>query len=254
MSPQPGALLCRRAGERAGRSGRDDHLDGVFDPLARVQERGGQVGKRKGMRVNPCRVEPLFRHQRHRAPCGAAAFAANAVDIDIVLHEMSEIRRHRLVRECREADFSAAIGHMNGLIDGGFGAGALDHIIGADPAGELLDHVDRVLVGDVDDAVRAQLLANGKAAVARSRQDHGARAKRLGDSHREQPDWAGPITTTLSPATSPPSSVRPYIEVRAVTTRVASASLMVSGTRTSVLIWLTAYSAKPPSVVKPLAR
>ena len=106
------------------------------------------------MRVNPCRIEPLFRHQRHRASRGAATFAANAVDIDVVFHEMSEIRRHRVVRKCGEADFPAAIGHMNGLVDRGFGAGALDHIIGADPAGELLDDVDRVLVGDIDDAVR----------------------------------------------------------------------------------------------------
>ena len=50
------------------------------------------------------------------------------------------------------------------------------------------------------------------------------------------PMGPGPITTTLSPATSPPSSVRPYIAVPAVTTSVASASLMVSGTRASVLM------------------
>src|SRR5258705_13897175 len=37
-----------------------------------------------------------------------------------------------------------------------------------------------------------------------------------------------------SPATSPPSSVSPYIAVPAVTTSVASASDMLSGTATSV--------------------
>ena len=76
----------------------------------------------------------------------------------------------------------------------------------------------------------------------------------LATATASSPIGPGPMTTTLSPATSPPSSVRPYIDVPAVTTSVASASLMVSGTRASVLMWLTAYSANPPSVVKPLAR
>ncbi len=64
----------------------------------------------------------------------------------------------------------------------------------------------------------------------------------------------GPITTTLSPAISPPSSVSPYMAVPAVTTSVASSSDMLSAMRISVLMLLTAYSQKPPSVVKPLAR
>ena len=54
----------------------------------------------------------------------------------------------------------------------------------------------------------------------------------------------GPITTTLSPATSPPSSVRPYMAVPAVTTSVASSSDMVSAILISVLMLLTAYSAE----------
>ena len=68
------------------------------------------------------------------------------------------------------------------------------------------------------------------------------------------PIGPGPITTTLSPAISPPSSVSPYIEVPAVTTSVASSSDMLSAILISVLMLLIAYSAKPPSVVKPLAR
>ena len=45
-----------------------------------------------------------------------------------------------------------------------------------------------------------------------------------------------------------------YIAVPAVTTSVASSSDISSGIATSVLMWLTWYSQKPPSVVKPLAR
>ena len=44
------------------------------------------------------------------------------------------------------------------------------------------------------------------------------------------------------------------IDVPAVTTNVASSSLIVSGTAITGLMLLTAYSANPPSVVKPLAR
>ena len=49
----------------------------------------------------------------------------------------------------------------------------------------------------------------------------------------------GPVTTTLSPATRPPSSVSPYIAVPAVTTNVASSSDMESGMATNVLTLLT---------------
>ena len=44
------------------------------------------------------------------------------------------------------------------------------------------------------------------------------------------------------------------MDVPAVTTSVASSSLMESSTAISVLTLLTWYSQKPPSVVKPLAR
>ena len=63
----------------------------------------------------------------------------------------------------------------------------------------------------------------------------------------------GPITTKFSPAINPPNSVRPYIVVPAVTTKVASSSVILSGTFISVFILFTAYCLKPPSVVKPFA-
>ena len=51
-----------------------------------------------------------------------------------------------------------------------------------------------------------------------------------------KPIGPGPITTRLSPATKPPNSVKPYIVVPAVTTSVASSSVISSGTLISVLI------------------
>ena len=53
------------------------------------------------------------------------------------------------------------------------------------------DDIDGVFFGDIDDAVRAQFLADRQALVARSRQDHGACAERLCNGYREQPDRAG---------------------------------------------------------------
>ena len=68
-----------------------------------------------------------------------------------------------------------------------------------------------------------------------------------------RPIGPGPITTILSPAIRPPNSVNPYIVVPAVTTKVASSSVILSGTLIKVLILLIAYCLKPPSVVKPFA-
>ncbi len=62
------------------------------------------------------------------------------------------------------------------------------------------------------------------------------------------------MTATLSPAIRPPSSVSAYMPVPAVTTRVPSSSDISSAIDTKVLMLLTWYSQKPPSVVKPLAR
>ena len=80
------------------------------------------------------RDQLLNRVSRTTLVTGAAALAANPVDVNVVFHQMREIGRHRVVRKSRQADLSAAVGHVNGLIDGGFGAGALHHIIRADAA------------------------------------------------------------------------------------------------------------------------
>jgi hypothetical protein len=162
-------LVCCSVGKHVRSSGRDNHLDGVFDAISCVAECGGQIGKRKRMGMDFRRVEPFFRHECHRAARGAATFAANAIDIDIVLDEVRDIGRHRLVRERGEADLAAAIGHVNGLIDRGLGACAFDDIIRADPAGELPYDTDRILLSDVDDAVGTELPADREATVARSR-------------------------------------------------------------------------------------
>jgi hypothetical protein len=130
-------------------------------------------------------VEALFRHQRHGAAGGAAAFAPNPVGVDVVLHETRDIHRDWIVRKRGEADLPSAIGHVNGLIDRCFGSGALDHVVGAGTASELLDHLNGILVVDIDDAIGAELPADRQSAVACSGQNDRAGAERLGNGHRE---------------------------------------------------------------------
>ena len=140
--------------------------------------------------MDPRRVEPFFGHKLHGAVRRTAAFAANAKNVNIIPHKVCNIRHHRFMRERRETNSPATAGHVNGLIDGGFGARAFDHVIGSDPAGKLSDEVDRIAVGDIDDVISAQLLTDGKAPLARSRQDDRTRAERLGNSNPEQTDWS----------------------------------------------------------------
>jgi len=105
--------------------------------------------------------------------------------------------------------------------------------------------------------IGAELAADRQPVVARASEYNGLRAQRLCNRDPKKvsitgcapsafatatprsPIGPGPVTTTLSPATSPPSSVSPYMAVPAVTTSVASSSDMVSGMATSVLMLLT---------------
>ena len=48
-------------GDRACLPRGNDHLDGVLDPVARVSERGGQIGERESMGMNLGGLEALFR-------------------------------------------------------------------------------------------------------------------------------------------------------------------------------------------------
>src|SRR5438874_12629083 len=102
--------------------------------------------------------------------------------------------------------------------------------------------------------IGAEPLAHFEPAVARAGEDHWLRPQGFSDSDPHQPDRARTDHDDALSGNHAAHHVSPYIAVPAVTTSVASASLMSSGTCASVLMLLTAYSAKPPSVLKPLAR
>src|SRR5205814_4967652 len=131
-------------------------------------------------------------------------------------------------------------------------AGAFQDVLDTPAAGQSVDRVDRVFTTDVDHLVGAEPHAHVEPLVAGAGQDD--RLSPFATPTPMSPIGPGPMTTTPSPAITPPITSSPYIAVPAVTTSVASASLISSGTCASVLMLLTAYSAKPPSVLKPFAR
>src|SRR5262249_13377920 len=69
------------------------HLDGVLDALPRVAQRRRQVLQRERVRVDLGGVKPLLAHEGLCAMRGALALAADAVKVDVVAHQVSDIDR-----------------------------------------------------------------------------------------------------------------------------------------------------------------
>src|SRR5882757_1564307 len=83
--------FCRGMRQRSHLSIGNDNLDRIVDPMTRIPQCGRQISEWERVSVNPGRVKALLGHQRHRAAGGAAAFAADAIGIDVVLDEMREV-------------------------------------------------------------------------------------------------------------------------------------------------------------------
>jgi len=110
-------------------------------------------------------------------------------------------------------------------------------------AGDPPNRGDRIFARHVDDRVGAKLAAHLEPALAGAGQDHRLRAERLGDPDPHQPDGPGTGDHHALAGDDPAITSSPYIAVPAVTTSVASASVMSSGMWTIVLTLLTTYSA-----------
>src|SRR5215475_524294 len=67
------------------------HFDGVFHPILGVTNRRRKVIERKCVRMNLRGVEPLLPHEGLGAMRRALAFTADAVDVDVVAHDMRNI-------------------------------------------------------------------------------------------------------------------------------------------------------------------
>src|SRR5215831_3481936 len=184
--------LFRRHLVRGRHAARLHHyLDRILDAVLGVADRGRQVVEREGVGVDLGGVEALLAHEGFGAVGRALAFAADAIDVDVVAHDLGDIDRRLLVREGREADFAAAVDHADCVVDGVGRARALEHVVDALAAVELAYRRDRVLPPDVDDVVGTELAADLEPVVARAGEDDRMRAERLRDGNAKEPDGAG---------------------------------------------------------------
>src|SRR5579884_3208450 len=107
------------------------------------------------------RVETLLPHVGFGAVRGAATFAANAVEVDIVAHDMGDIDRHLVVSEGCETHPAAAVHHVHGVVDRGGRGRTFHDIVDALAAVEPLHlghHVGRP--PDIDHVIGAELFAD----------------------------------------------------------------------------------------------
>src|ERR1700722_19804071 len=84
---------------RFGVARRHDYLDRIVDVFAGVAQRRGQVVQAECVGVDLCSIEAFLRHQRLGAVGGTFAFAADAVEVDVVAHDMGDVDRWRFVWE-----------------------------------------------------------------------------------------------------------------------------------------------------------
>ena len=117
-------------------------------------------------------VETLLRHESFGAMGRALSFAADAVEIDVVAHQIGHVDRDRLVRKGRKTDFAAAVEHAGGFIHRVGGTRAFDHVVDALAAGQPAHRLDRVFSAHIDDVVGAELAADLKPIVTRAGEDH----------------------------------------------------------------------------------
>src|SRR5258708_39944373 len=83
--------LFRRYPVRRGAAGFHHHLDCVFHPVLGVANRRGQIFEREGVGVNPGCVEALLGHESLGTVGRALALATDAVNVDVVAHDVSDI-------------------------------------------------------------------------------------------------------------------------------------------------------------------
>src|SRR5690606_22959339 len=119
-------------------------------------------------------------------------FTTNAVDVNVVANDVRDIDRHLTVRECSEADLTAAIDHLDRVVEGARRCGAFEHVVNTLAAVQIFHGLHHVIhLADIDDVIGTQLLADLQAIVARAGQNDGLRAKGLSNSDAEESDWSG---------------------------------------------------------------
>src|SRR5271167_4256677 len=94
------------------------HFDRAVDSILGVADCRRQVVERKSVGVDFGGIKTLLRHKGFGSVGCAPALAPDAVKINVVAHDMSDVDWRLLVRKCRETDFAAAIDHTDGVVNG----------------------------------------------------------------------------------------------------------------------------------------
>jgi hypothetical protein len=110
---------------------------------------------------------------------------ANAEQIDVVAHDVGDIDRNGLVREC-QANLAAAVEHARCIVHRARRTGTFDHIVGAEPPVSRRTASTGVFLLHVDHVIGAKLSTDLEPIVAGAGQNHRLRAERLRDRDTER--------------------------------------------------------------------
>ena len=113
----------------------------------------------------------------------------SAVDVRQAPEQVHAVERDA-VGDADEPDVPARAGGVEGLIHRLLRADGLDHGVGAEPVGELLDRRDALLAARFDDVGRAELASQSLARLVAAHGNDPLGAELLGRQHGEQADGA----------------------------------------------------------------
>jgi hypothetical protein len=119
------------------------------------------------------------------------ALAPDAVDINVIAHNVGYIDRHFLMREGGKANAAAAVDHAHGVVDRAGRGRAFDNVVDAPAAIEFLDGRNDIrLLADVDHSIGAKFEADLEAIIACSGKDYRLSAEGFRHRHGHKADWA----------------------------------------------------------------
>src|SRR5512139_3383746 len=96
----------------------DHYLDRVFDSFTKILESLWNLIQRKGVRMHELCVEAFLRHEGGGSVGSTPAFTPDAVNINVVAHQLGQIDWHRFPWEGSKADSTSSIYHIHGLVQG----------------------------------------------------------------------------------------------------------------------------------------
>ena len=138
----------------------------------------------------PPRVDVVAGEQPQQRRRGVRVDQAGR-DGDVLDPQLLEVQRGGLAVHADVGDVATGPGQLDGQLEGGGHADRFDGHVGAQPAGQLADHFQRVLAAVVHRDIRAELLRRLQPGVSQVDRDDVARAEQAGAHDRGQADGAG---------------------------------------------------------------